>query len=338
VPISTTGESTTATTSPDTTIPDTTTVAAGPTTSVVASTTLDVGARAHELLVIWASGAIAIHDPDTGRLIRVVTTVETEGQSVYDPVRSSDGTAYMGMGVEDSFYSCDTVEGSVIALTPEGEFATIGSGGGPLVSANGSHLAYVRSSECRPDPREPDFNFVAVADTVVVRDLVTGDERSWIFPGAFDDPTLSQVVDSAVWYGDSLLVLVEGRLIQLDLSDPGVPPIADGKAVQLSQGDPRELALLGARADGTVLAQVSQADAEEGAVRIVALDPTTGREVAEIATIDQPTLVKLDGSGTRWAAVVNGAVIVDSRETTLEVPPLPPGFEAFADRPDSVGW
>ena len=223
-------------------------------------------------------------------------------------------------------------------MTAEGEVATIGSGGGPDVSANGSHLAYVRSSECRPDPREPDYSFVAVADTVVVRDLATGDERSWTFPGAFEDPTPSPVVDSAVWYGDSLLVLVEGRLIQLDLSDPAVPRIADGTAVQLSRGDPLELALLGARADGTVLAQVSQADAGDGAVRVVALDPTTGHEVAEIATIDRPTLVKLDGSGTRWAAVVDGVVIVDGLETMLEVPPLPPGFDAFADRPASVGW
>ncbi len=343
VPISTIGESTTATTSPDSTIPatipDTTVLVASPsTTSVVASTTLDVGVRAHELVVIWASGAIAIHDPDTGRLIRVVTTVDTEGRGFYDLVRSPDGAAYMGMGVEDSWYSCETVEGSVIALTPEGELATIGSGGGPHASANGSHLAYVRSSECRPDPSEPDYSFAAVADTVVVRDLATGDERSWTFPGAFDDPMMRQVVDSAVWYGDSLLVLVQGRLIELDLSDPDVPRRSDGPAVQLAHGDPGELVLLGARADGTVLAQVFQAEGEDSAVRIVALDPTTGREVAEIATIDRSTFVKLDGSGTRWAAVVDGAVIVDGHETTLEVPPWTAGFDTFADRPDSVGW
>ena len=337
IPVTSPGPPASTVTSPGTTVP--VGAPATSTTSVVTPTTLDVGVRADELFVVWASGVLAIHDPDTGHLLRVITTIDTEGQFVYDPVRDPDGTTYLGTGVEDSWYSCETAQGTVVALTAEGEFATIGQGGAPVVSADGEHLAYVSSSECRPDPARPDVFVLTVTDSVVVRELATGEEQSWTFPGAFDDPSVVTVVNSVVWYGDALIALVEGRLVRLDLSDPAVPLVADGVVVQLATGDPGQMALLGARADGTILAQVFPGGAGAGTVRIVALDPTTGHEVAEIAALDQSTFAKIDQSGTRWAAVVDGKVIVDGSETILEQPPLPSGFDpAFEDRPDVVGW
>jgi hypothetical protein len=334
-PIATTQTATPAVTSPSTA------VAAAPTTSaaVVTETALATGIRASELFVSWASGVIAIHDADTGRLIRVVTTTGTDGEFLLDPVSSPDGTTYMSTSVEDSWYSCDASIGTVIALTAKGETSTVGPGGAPVVSADGTHLAYVRSSECRPDPAQPDLFVIVDFDTVVVRDLATGEERSWTFPGAFDNTPTSTVVSSLVWYGDSLLVLIDGRLVRLDTRDPAVPAPASGMAVQLTAGDPREIALLGAKTDGTVLAEVNPHNVDGSTVRIVALDPTTGKEVAEIFAFDQPTFAKVDPSGTRWAGAVNGSLIVDGRETILERPPLPPGVDAsFEDSPTSVGW
>lgn len=334
--VATTPTTTPAVTSPAPSAPAST--AATSTIAAVTSTTLEVGERADELLVVWASGVLAIHDPDTGGLLRVVATVAGDGQFAYGPVRGDDGTTYMGMSVEDSWYSCDTVEGAVIALSDEGEFATIGSGGAAIVSADGHHLAYVRSSECRPDPVEPDFSFVAVADTVVVRDLATDEERSWTFPGAYDDQSLSAVVDSVVWHGDSLLAFVGGRLVRIDPNDPAVPVVADGTAVGLSADAPDYLALLGARSDGTIVAQMNVMEPGDTTLRIVTLDPATGRVIAEVAAL-QLALPEIDPSGTRWAAIINGTVIVDGRETTLEMPPLPPELVAdFQDRPDVVGW
>lgn len=331
---------TTQTTSPAVASPGTT-AAAAPTTStpVVTATTLDVGDRANELVVRWASGVIAIHDADTGRLVRVVTTTGTDGEFLLNPVRSPDGTTHMGSAVEDSWYSCDASMGTVVALTANGEFSTVGPGGVPLVSADGTLLAYLRSSECRPDPAQPDLFVIVDIDTVVVRDLATGEERSWTFPGAFDNTPTSTVVSSVVWYGDSLLVLVGGRLVRLVTSDPAVPSSASGPAVQLPEGDPREIVLLGARTDGTILAEVNPNNVAGNSVRIVALDPTTGQEVAEIFAFEQPTFAEVDQSGTRWAAIVNGALIVDGSETILEVPPLPPGLDpSFRDSPNVVGW
>jgi hypothetical protein len=325
-----------AVTSPATSSPSS--IAATSTAAAVTSTTLAVGERGDELLVVWASGVLAIHDPDTGRLRGVVARVATDGQYAYGPVRGGDGTTYMGMGVEDSWYSCEMVEGAVMSLSDEGEFATIGSGGGAIVSADGRHLAYVRSSECRPDPVEPDFSFVSVPDTVVVRDLATDEERSWTFPGAYDDQSLSAVVDSIVWYGDSLLAFVGGRLVRIDPSDPAVPVVADGTAVRLSADAPDYLALLGARSDGTIVAAMNVVEPGDTTLRIVTLDPVTGRVIAEVAAL-QLTLPDVDPSGTRWTAIINGTVIVDGRETTLEAPPLPPELVAdFQDRPDVVGW
>jgi hypothetical protein len=333
-----TATSTTATTPAVTTAPAT----LNPTevsTSTVPASTVEVGERASELFVVWGSGVLAMHDADSGRLLRVITTTEFDGQSLYGPISAADGTTYMSQGIEDSWYSCATVFGSVLALTAEGEFTTIGPGGGPDVSANGRLLTYLRSSECRPDPREPDFSFVAIADTVVARDLATGEERSWTFPGAFEDESMSTVVDSVVWYGESLLALVQGRLVRLDPSDLAVPAVISGPAVKLVSGNPRDVTLLATRADGTVVAEVIPVDGGGSPVRLVALDPSSGDEVEEIAVLDQPTFAEVDRSGTRWATVVLGSVTVDGKETTLEVPPQGGDFDpTYKDEPFVVGW
>ena len=287
--------------------------------------------------MVWGSGVAAFHDPDSGRLLRVVTTTdEPEVQSLLFPVTGANGTTYMTRSVEDSWYSCDLVNGTVVSLTEDGQFATIGPGRAPQVSADGSQLAYVRSSDCRPDPREPDFYFVAVSDTVVVRDLATGAERSWTFPGAYEDGSLAEVVSTVVWYGDSLLAMVKGRLVQLDPSDPTLPSV-DGIAVNPTTGEPGDVYLLGARADGIVLAEVFT---NGSADRLIALDPTTGSEVGEIAAFEPPVSgTGVDRSGTRWATVANNALIVDGKETVLEVPPPPDGFDVrFEDVPRWVGW
>jgi hypothetical protein len=288
------------------------------------------------LFVVWGSGVATFHDPDSGRLLRVITaTAEPDTQSLYLPVIGADDTTYMGMSVEDSWYSCEMVNGTIVSLTADGEFTTIGPGGVPQVSVDGSRLAYIRSSDCRPDPQQPDFSFVAVSDTVVVRDLATGSEHTWTFPGAYDDGSLAQVVSSVVWFGDSLLATVKGRLVRLDPSDPAVP--ADGVEMHPTTGEASGVYLLGARADGVVVAEVYTNGAAD---RLIAVDPTSGDEVAEIATFEPPvSSTGVDRSGTRWATITDNALIVDGKETVLEVPPPPDGFDtSFEDRPSSVGW
>jgi hypothetical protein len=328
-------------TSPTTTPAPTSTSTAAPSstatpdsTSVAPSSTLEVGTNADVLVVVWASGVVSLHEPDTGQLLDTVTTFSLEGWYPHDPQRGPDGTTYLGTSVEDSWYSCETAHGAVIALTMDGASTPIGPGGLPTVSADGERLAYVRSSECRPDPEAPEMFVVTVPDTVVVRELTTGEERTWTFPGANYEASLQPVVSSVVWHGDALLALIDGRLVRLDVGDPGIPTVSEAPVVELAAGDEVQLSLLGTRTDGTVLVNVIQ-----GTTRIVALDPATGREVAEVATIDSATVANVGQSGMRWAAIADGTVLVDGSETILEVPPLPPTFVPdFEDRPIIVGW
>ncbi len=288
-----------------------------------------------QLFVGWASGTIAVHDSRTGALTQIVTTFGPYDASFTSLVgRTADGTTVFRAVVEDSWYSCDTVLGTIEVVSPDGTSTPVPRAGSPTLSGDGSTLAYVSFSECGQDPAESTPSMLPLVDTIVLRSIATGEERRWTFPAGGDHT----VVESVIWYGTSLLAIVDGRLLELDPDDPTVPDVDSGMLVQDITGGRGSLTLLGARADGTVIAQLPSAIEGGDPIRLVAFDPTARVELTELATVE-PSSISVDRTATHWAAIVGGTVLVNGRELLLEVPPRPAHVDpGVPDRPHSVSW
>lgn len=325
-------------------VPSTTTATTTPTVALSSlpaastsstSTTVPPEEPTAQLVVGWASGTITVHDSQTGALTEILTTFDP-----YSPLftslvgRTADGTTVFGTSVEDSWYSCDTVLGTIEVVSPDGTSTGVPRAGSPTLSGDGSSLAYVSFSECGQDPAESTPSMLPLVDTIVVRSVATGEEQRWKFPAGGDHT----VVESVIWYGTSLVAIVDGRLLELDPDDPTVPDVDSGMLVQDITGGRGSLTLLGARADGTVIAHLPSAMEGGDPIRLVAFDPTSRGELTELATVE-PSSISVDRTATHWAAIVDGAVLVDGRELLLEVPPRPAHVDpGFADSPDSVSW
>jgi hypothetical protein len=66
---------------------------------------------------------------------------------------------------------------------------------------------------------------------------------------------------------------------------------------------------------------------------VIALDPSTGGEIAELAPLDTWSDVSLDPSGAHWGALLRGSVTVDGSPVELQ-PPDP----SVDDHPLALGW
>ena len=134
-----------------------------------------------------------------------------------------DGTAvYVHEIVEDSWFQCETEGGVIRRVDLEtGVTELIAMGSEPNISPDGTRLAYLASTDCIPDPREPGNWVLAVRDTVVVRDLATGAERSWVdeeiasLLGSLDSQALDtgQVgLSGLTWIGAEQLAVGDRRI------------------------------------------------------------------------------------------------------------------------------
>lgn len=168
------------------------------------------------------------------------------------------------------------------------------------IATDGIRLAYVRSSDCRPDPRAPETDKITVSDTVVVRVVATGEERTWTFPGAVYDSAARAVVSSVVWRDDRVFASVDGHLVTLDPDLTETPDSSAAPVIELADGDATNLGLIGARGDGTIVAVVMVGDVTTGentATRVVLLDAATGKELRELARLEAWIRVDGDPSG-----------------------------------------
>ncbi|MGD9998387.1 MAG: hypothetical protein AB7R77_11700 [Ilumatobacteraceae bacterium] len=304
------------------------TTPAAPTT-VAPTTSAEPAAPTAPLVVMWAGGAVALHDPATGDIVNIVSTFQPEAAWVTDLDRAADGTIVYSLAVEDSWYSCDTSQGFAEAILPDGTFTSLGMGGGVDLSPDGARVALVRSSGCEPDPTEPMF-VVVNPDTVADRSVHASDERAWSFPGATYSADAAPVLNGAVWSGTSLVAAGAGRLVMIDPAQDAVPDLSEGVPIQLSSGEPGAATLVGARADGTLLAVVHDQD---NLARVVTLDPSTGAEVTELAPGGEWWFVSADPSGAHWVGLRGDAVLVDGLVVELQRPD-----PAIDDHPVAVGW
>ncbi|MGD9792138.1 MAG: hypothetical protein AB7V43_01550 [Acidimicrobiia bacterium] len=311
---------------------------AKPSTSSGTSPTT-VPALPDTLLVGWDNGVIAEHDIRSGKIVRTITTeAYPEGRFFSDLHRAPNGAVYVASGYEDSWYSCDYIDGDISVIDGDGSIDRIAPGGPPIISADGTKLAYLTSSDCVTDP-ENEMWFVSNIDTLVVRTLATGAERSWTFPGAQYRADARPVLRSPVWAnGGAVLVMSDDRIVTVDVNSTAVPSIASGKRAMLSSGSATELWLEAVRPDGNIVAQLWPAvgSAEGAPTRLVLLESTTGKELSEIAKSTAVEEFSVDSSGQHWATINDNQVIVDGRALDL-VSPEPGDYKGDL-YPMLVGW
>lgn len=105
---------------------------------------------------------------------------------------------YFSEGWEDSWYSCEASPGSVGRINlATGEILDLWTGTGIALSPDGNFAAYLESSQCLPDPEEPDMWVMTPYDTVVVVDLRIMEPammNSQALPTAYDDPNSLRAV------------------------------------------------------------------------------------------------------------------------------------------------
>jgi hypothetical protein len=326
----------------------TTTPTDTPPTSVAAPSTLPETspttrpALPATILVGWENGVIAEHDIRSGKIVRTITTeAYPEGRFFSDLHRAPNGAVYVASGYEDSWYSCEYIDGDINVIDGDGSIDRIAPGGPPIISSDGTKLAYLTSSDCVTDP-ENEMWFVSNIDTLVVRTLATGAERSWTFPGAQYRADARSVLRSPVWANDGAVLVMSGdRIVTVDVNSSAVPAIASGTRVRLSRGSPDQISLVQVRSDRSIVATLWPwgPDADGTPQRLVVIDATTGAELSEIASASSDEAAQpfaVDRSGEHWATIVDNSVALEGRPLRLEPPE--PGDYMGDLYPMLVGW
>ncbi len=133
---------------------------------------------------VTALADFVIIDLATGVVLRTIALgydAESPGHPALHP---TGATVYYSVGFEDFWFSCDASDGMLMELDLAGGRAEqVGDGFSPAISSDGATLMYLASSECFPDPAEPQF-VLAPIDAVVWRDLTDGTETRVVLPPA----------------------------------------------------------------------------------------------------------------------------------------------------------
>ena len=120
-------------------------------------------------------------DLETGSVVRVIAQLPNEGHFFGDLQLNWDGTAALiAEGVEDAWFSCESSPGAIRRVDfADGSSEVVATGAEPRLSPDGTRLAYLAASTCIPDPDNAGNWVLTIYDSVVVRDLETGEEQTW---------------------------------------------------------------------------------------------------------------------------------------------------------------
>lgn len=169
-------------------------------------------------VAVTVDGELVAIDASTGAVARTLDR-SFGGDGSYPGAFSlaGDGTSvYFTVGFEDFWFSCDASDGTLLEYDfAAGRSEQIGDGFSPDVSADGRYLLYLASSECFPDPNEPQW-VLAPIDTIVRRDLTSGaEDRVTVELGG--DVAAGYELWSAVWSprGEAFVLDTDGVLWQL---------------------------------------------------------------------------------------------------------------------------
>lgn len=212
-------------------------------------------------------------------------------------------TIWFSEGFEDSWYACDTSIGSFGRVdVATGAIEVIGTGSGVEPSPDGEFVAYLSSTVCLPDPENPEFFVLTPNDHVVVRQIATGEERSFFTdapPDSYGAP--GAVLGAGFSPGGNLLVLLgDGRLINVDVNGSGV-----------IQEHPVALAeVTGSPVAATADALITVDFGDEGSSDVYSVDPASGA----------PTLLASSGAYMGVGVSADGHVVVTSFEPVTVAP------------------
>lgn len=338
---SSTAPSTTASnnTVPEEPPPETTTIVQSTTTSTVPPIPLPAqqstltaspaawnrnGGFAVALHDVEGRGEIVAIDLATGSVDRVLATIDLEARWISRLQLNWDGTVvYYAVLVEDHWFSCESAAGHVMSLDlSTGVETVVGQGIDPWVSPDGSKLAYLAASQCVPDIFGDPENFVVTPfDSVVVRDLATGEERVWVHRELADTVALNDGADlieaelrGLAWLGTDEIGLSNTRL-----SVSSLEPVRNAANLGGEVGGVQSL--IGFHtASGRVLAaqQTYHEDGETG-VRFVGVDPETGDVAYYPVSEGSNVALAFDAEHQNLLQLNGDRLVVDGRTVPLDV-------------------
>ena len=272
--ITTTAPPTTTTTVPPTTttLPATTTTL--PPTTTVPESPLATTGEAPASAVVIAEQALIEIDVASSSTLRVIQDF-FDGDGVFRgglQLTADRQTLWFSEGYEDSWFACDASKGTVgrMALeveVPETEAVALGYG--PAISPDGSRVAYVSSSQCLPDPENPEVWVITPADRVVVINPGDPAERFEFVttppPDAYGAP--SEVVWVGFAFDGAVLVQVaDGTVYRVPIDSTA--PIQEHPIVAAGVFE-RLVGVVGDRLIGVL-------DGDEGSSDVFAIDPESG--------------------------------------------------------------
>lgn len=262
---------------------------------------------------------LAVIDTATGELIRTVRpSFGGDGSFPGRPALSADGLSIdYSVGSEDFWFSCEASDGHMEQMDlVTGRAAKAGDGFAPVVSPDGTTLAYLASSQCFPDPAEPSF-VLAPADTIVLRDIATGRESKQTVP-LTGNPEEGFELWNVAWAGSDLFVLDTfggvSRFVDGDPTSPGSGPFADLVAAGLDAGGH---GLVGfSTALDRLLVTYTYFDTDAQFTELHAVHPASGA-LELLGVYEDPVAVALDRTGAHLLIAAAGRLEADGREVDL---------------------
>ncbi len=280
-----------------------------------------VGYEAGTIVAVTEDAQLVVVSATSGEVIRTIdTSFGGDGSYPSAPALAADGlTIDYSVGAEDFWFSCDASDGHLERLDlATGRTEKSGDGFYPRVSLDGVTLLYLASSDCYPDPAEPQF-VLAPIDTIVLRDVVTGSEVRQIVPlsGDVDEGyELWNVIEGLT----SVFVLdTAGSVWSFSPETGGVAAgelVADLAAAGLDSGGYRLIGYDTVR--NRLLVAYNYFDTDSEFTELYAMDVATG-DIEQLAVYEGPSSFALDHTGRHLAVAAEGELIIDGTTVASEV-------------------
>jgi hypothetical protein len=256
----------------------------------------------------------------TGDVLRTVDpTFGGDGTFPGQATLAADGqTIDFSVGSEDYWFSCEASVGHLERLDlATGRSDKSGDGFAPVVSPDGLTLAYLASSDCFPDPSEPEF-VLAPADTIVLRDVATGRESRQTVP-LEGDVVMGYELSDLAWGVDELFVLDTTGTIwayPIDDLDPGTEPLIDLATLGLDAGGYRLVGYDTTRQRLVITYTFFDTDSQFTELYVV--DPAA--DAVELLEAHEGMVAfALDRTGEHMATAVEGMLSADGQEVEVTV-------------------
>lgn len=324
-----TTEAAVATTAPPTTAHTDTT-----TTVLAAAVPGQVGLEFGTAVAI-ADGHIVIMNLDGSGDTVITDWFASGGAYPMGPELHPDGRrAFVSVGYEDGWYSCDRVQGEVfgVALVVDAQPYSVGQGVNPRVSPDGHFLAYLRASKCfeYEDEHDEFVTYGALFDTIVIVDLVQGGERVLRFPIA-PQPG-GPAIDDMGWDWSGALVYVVGRDVYRVFPEDNV--LTYGEPVStLDIAEPVYFGVAGVGREGRLVLVATTFGEGVGESTVHNIDLVTGQVLDDFGTYQAWSYAAFDGTGTSLIVSDSSAIYVDGLRIVADRR-YDPGTEAYISGAD----